>query len=213
MRRIKMKRIILSTVLTSTLVIASNYKYEITPMIGYVDTKQHVDIKDHAVFGVGVSRNLDDSIFSQLELGLLQSGNADYEDSSRDTKITQIFLNGVKDYKMNENIKLYALAGLGYERISDEEFNNESDPFFNYGVGAAYTFANDLSLKFDVRHLLKFDGDKNLLYTFGLAIPFGIKAESPMKIQVMPNTGQWAYLLARMDLFISASHIREKSGG
>lgn len=185
-----MKKIIISSFLASSLLLATEYKYEVTPIVGYVDTKQHVDIEDHAVFGIGVSRNLDKSIFSQLEIGLLQSASADYDkaNSNKDTKITQIFLNGLKDYKMNDSFKLYALAGLGYERISNVQFNNESDPFFNYGVGAAYTFANDLALRLDVRHQLKFDGDKNLLYTLGLAIPFGEKATTKKEDPIIEET-------------------------
>ena len=169
-----MKKILLSSALASTLLIASESKYEIAPMIGYVDTKQHVDLENHGVAGISILRNMDEDFkLDQLELGLLQSGSVDYENSVADTKITQIFLNGIKQYKLNDSFKLYALAGLGYERISNEEFHNESDPLFNYGVGAAYKFANDLSLKLDARHQLKFDGDKNILYTVGLAIPFG----------------------------------------
>jgi len=187
-----MKKILLSSALASTLLMATEYKYEIVPMIGYVDTKQHVDLEDHGVAGIAILRNLDkDCKLDQLELGLLQSGTVDYENSSADTKITQIFLNGIKQYKLNDSFKLYALAGLGYERISNEKFHNESDPLFNYGVGAAYKFSNDLSLKLDARHQLKFDGDKNILYTLGLAIPFGPTAtktvESESAIESIPE--------------------------
>jgi len=167
-----MKKIILASTVASSLLMASS-TYEITPMIGYVDSKQHVDIEDHAVTGIAATRNLDDSMFSGLELGLLQSGDADYDNNSGDTKITQLFFNGIKDYKINDAFKLYALAGLGYEKLSEEKLGNESDPFFNYGVGAGYSFANDMALKLDARHQLKFDGDKNIVYILGLSIPLG----------------------------------------
>jgi len=167
-----MKKIILASVVASALL--GNSTYNVTPMIGYVNTKGHVDIENHAVAGISAARNLsEDSALDSLELGLLQSGDADYENSSEDTKITQLFVNGVKDYKLNDTFKLYALAGLGYERLSNEEMGNESDPFFNYGVGAAVTFVNDFALKLDVRHQLKFDGDKNIVSLLGLSIPFG----------------------------------------
>ncbi|MGB3751252.1 MAG: OmpA family protein [Arcobacteraceae bacterium] len=173
-----MKKIVLSSVLASTLLLSAQSKYEITPMIGYVDTKEKVDLENHGVAGIAVSRDLDKKyVVDQLELGLLQSGNIDYDNSSDDTKITQLFLNGVENYNITDSVKLYALAGLGYEYISNEEYKNDSDPFFNYGVGAAYVFENNFSLRADVRHLLKFDGDKNVLYTVGLGIPFGQKAD------------------------------------
>ena len=175
-----MKKIILASVAASALLAST---YEITPMVGYVNTKDHVDIENHAVVGVSASRVLsDDSKFSALEIGLLQSGDADYDNNAGDTKITQIFYNASKDYKINDSFKVYALAGLGYEHISSEKLGNESDPFFNYGVGAAYTFANDLALKLDVRHQLKFDGDKNIVTLLGLSIPFGPAAKKAVEL-------------------------------
>ena len=175
-----MKKIILASVVASAL-LASNY--EVTPMVGYVSTKDHVDIENHAVAGVSVSRVLgEDSKFSSLEIGLLQSGDADYDNNAGDTKITQVFYNALKDYKLNDSIKVYALAGLGYEWIATQKLGNESDPFFNYGIGAAYTFANDFALKLDVRHQLKFDGDKNIVSLLGLSIPFGTSAKKAVEL-------------------------------
>jgi OOP family OmpA-OmpF porin len=172
-----MKKIILSTLAATSLLIASDYNYEIIPMFGYVDTKKNVDIEDHSVAGVSVARNMDeDCKLDQIEIGLLQSiGYADYENSVADTPISRLFVNGIKEYKLDEKFKVYALAGLGYEHIDNEEFNNESDAFFNYGVGIKYALTQTLSLKVDARHLLKVDGDRNLLYTMGLSIPFGQK--------------------------------------
>jgi len=159
--------------------------YEVTPMVGYVNTKDHVDIENHKVVGISASRVLSDySAFSALEIGLLQSGDADYDNNAGDTKITQIFYNALKDYKLNDSFKVYALAGLGYEHISSEKLGNESDPFFNYGVGAAYTFANDMALKLDVRHQLKFDGDKNVVTLLGLSIPFGNPARKVVEVEL-----------------------------
>jgi OOP family OmpA-OmpF porin len=177
-----MKKIILASVVASAL-LASSSTYEITPMIGYVNTKDHVDIENHAVAGISASRVLsDESVFSALEIGLLQSGNADYDNNNGDTKLTQIFYNAIKDYKLNDSFKVYALAGLGYEHISSEKLGNESDTFFNYGVGAAYTFANNMALKLDVRHQLKFDGDKNIVTLLGLSIPFGTAARKSVEL-------------------------------
>lgn len=179
-----MKKIIVSSVLAASLLVGADYNYEVTPIIGYVDTKDHGNLDNHAVAGISVSRIMgDDCKFDKLELGLLQSGNTDYENSSMDTKLTQIFFNGVKEYKLNDGFKLYALAGLGYEKISDEQFNNDSGTYANYGVGAGYTFSNNLSLKLDARHQFKFDGDRSIVYTLGLGIPFGQKAVKQAEVK------------------------------
>jgi len=126
-----MKKIILASLVASALLAESTY--DITPMIGYVHTKDHVDIENHAVAGIAASKNMDEnSMFNSFELGLLQSEDADYVKSSKDTQITQLYFNGVKDYKFNDSFKLYALSGFGFDRLSSQEFGNESDPFFNY---------------------------------------------------------------------------------
>ena len=180
-----MKKIILSTIALSTLVVASEYKYEVTPTVGYVDTKEHVDLKNHKVAGVSIAINKgDDCKFDQIELGILQTINdADYENSSNDTSITRAFVNGIQEYALNDKFKLYALAGIGYEHINTNLNHNDSNPFFNYGIGAKYKVYKDISLKFDVRHLLKFDGDKNVMYTLGVAIPFGEVVKPMPKVE------------------------------
>jgi OOP family OmpA-OmpF porin len=187
-----MKKITMSIITATSLLIAGDYQYEITPMIGYVQTKEHVDFKNHKVGGVAFSINKgDDCKFDQIEIGLLHSNGADYESNSGSSKINQLFVNGVKEYKIDDKFNLYALAGLGYEYIDNNLNHNDSDPFFNYGIGVKYKIVDNIALKFDVRHLLKFDGDKNLLYTAGLSIPFGkvtkkvIKQSEP-KITIWP---------------------------
>lgn len=172
-----MKKIILSTIAASTLALATDYKYEISPMIGYIDTKDKVDLKNHNAIGLGAYRNMgEDCMFDQLELALFHSNNVDYDNSNEQSDINLFLLNAIKEYKINDTINLYALAGLGYEQIKDSYFQNESDPFFDYGVGIKAALGNDISLKLDARHLLKFDGDRNLLYTLGLVFPIGEKA-------------------------------------
>ncbi len=178
-----MKKTILSIVALTSLLMANEYKYEITPLGAYVDTKEHVDIKNHKVGGIAIGFIGDkDSIFTQTELSLLRTlGNADYENSTEDTSITRVFVNGIKEYKINDKFDLYAIAGFGIERISNELNKNNSDTFFNYGIGAKYKIYEDISLKIGARHLVKFDGDKDVIYTVGLAIPFGKKASKIIK--------------------------------
>ncbi len=172
-----MKKIILSTVAIASLVMANEYKYEVTPMFGYVDTKKSVDIANHKVGGISFSINKDDECkFDQLELGILHTKGAEYDNSTLDTDITRLFINAIKDYKINDKFKLYALVGLGHENIENTITGNSDDQFFNYGVGFKYAINETLSLRVDARHLLKFDGDQNILYTVGLSIPFGKKA-------------------------------------
>lgn len=176
-----MKKILISTALCASMMFAANsdYKYEITPMIGGTFAEGNLNLdQSYANGGLGLGFNLDDSMFDQVELGFLRSlGDVDYENSTRDTGITRVFANLVKDYGLSDSTSLYALAGAGVEIFDDAQFNNDNGLFGNYGVGIKYKISEMMSLKADVRHLISFDGgDNNLLYTVGLAIPFGKKA-------------------------------------
>jgi len=175
-----MKKILISTIAASSILLAANNgTYELTPMVGKVYTKQHVDIKNHTVAGVALGFNQDDNCkFDQIEVGILQSSGADYENSTENTSITQLLVNGIKEFKTYNKLKIFGLVGLGYEKISNEQFNNDSSALFEYGVGAKYRLNDSISIRGDIRHQLKFDGDKNLVYLIGLSIPFGTHTQT-----------------------------------
>lgn len=176
-----MKKILLSTALCASMMFAANseYKYEITPMIGGAYTEGNMDLdRNYANGGLSLGFNLDDSMFDQIELGFLRTlGDVDYDHDGGDTAITRMFTNVIKEYKLTDSTSLYALAGIGIEIFDNEKFGNEDSPFGNYGFGVKYKISEDIALKADLRHLIETDhGDNTLLYTVGLAIPFGKKA-------------------------------------
>jgi len=184
-----MKKIVLSSVLASSLLIGAEYNYEIAPMVGYVDTGSKMDLDNHKMFGLGAYKNMgDDCKLDQLELALLHGNDAEYENSSLESDTNILMANAIKEYKINDTFGLYALAGLGYHQIKDEYFGDDSEGFFDYGVGAKVKLAERLALKLDARHMLRFDGSTNVLYTLGLAIPFGEKAvkAAPVKAEPAP---------------------------
>jgi len=175
-----MKKLLTSLLLFSSLLFAanSNYDYEITPMFGGVNAEGNLDLDDQQLYGISIGKNLEeDSIFDQIELGILNSTSTDYTIGGEDTYITRIFANLINEYEMNETASLYSLVGLGYEAFSNEKYENDNGGFANYGLGLKFKLSESVSLKTDVRHLINFDGDHNLLYTLGLGISFGEKAK------------------------------------
>ena len=173
-----MKKILLSTIACATMMLAANsdYKYEITPMIGGALTEGNLGLdRNYVNGGLALGFNLQDSMIDQVELGFLRStSDVDYSMAGRDTGITRVFTNLVKEYDLNSAISLYALAGVGVEIFDSEEAGNQDSPFGNYGAGIKYKIADQFALKADVRHLIETDhGDNNLLYNIGFAIPFG----------------------------------------
>ena len=186
-----MKKILLSTALCASMMFAANsdYKYELTPMIGGAYTEGNLDLdRNYANGGLSLGFNLDDSMFDQIELGLLRSlEDVDYDNSTKDTGITRVFTNLIKEYPLSDSTSLYGLVGVGLEFFDNELFDNEDGLFGNYGLGIKYKISESIALKADVRHLIETDhGDNNLLYTLGLAIPFGKKAAPMVEKEPLP---------------------------
>lgn len=186
-----MKKILLSTVACATMMLAANndYKYEITPLFGGSVSEHNTDLDDNfANAGLALGFNQTDSFFDQIELGFLRSiEDVDYQNvANRDTGITRVFTNLVKDYSLNDSVSLYTLAGFGVEVFDDEFAGNEDGLFGNYGIGLKLQVFEDVALKTDVRHLIETDhGDNTLLYNVGLAMSFG-KVEKPAPVVEKP---------------------------
>ena len=120
-----MKKIILSTALCASMMFAANseYKYEITPMLGGTFTEGNLNLeRNYANGGLSFGFNLDDSMFDQVELGFLRSlEDVDYKQKAfnlgTNTSVTRVFGNLVKEYGLNDSTSLYALVGLGIEHF------------------------------------------------------------------------------------------------
>lgn len=180
-----MKKIILSTALCASMMFAANseYKYEVTPMLGGTFTEGNLNLeRNYANVGLSFGFNLDDSMFDQFEVGFLRTiDDVKYKDTvfnvGASTYVTRVFGNFIKEYGLNDATSLYALVGVGIEHFDNEFYGNESGLFGNYGFGVKYKISEDVYLKTDLRHVIETDhGDNNLLYTVGIAIPFGKKA-------------------------------------
>ncbi len=172
-----MKKMVLALLVMSSLVLASNYKYEITPTIGGVMPEGNLDLDNQLSYGLRFGINID-SIFDQIEFGYERSDGVDYDNSAASTDISRYFVHVIKSYPLKDKLSLYSLIGLGYESIKNEMFNNDDSGFVDYGLGLKYKVTDNFSLRAEVRHAIKFDhGDNNLFYTVGFAIPFGKKAQ------------------------------------
>jgi len=185
-----MKKIILSTVVCASMMFAANseYKYEITPMIGGAYSEGNLGLeKDYMNGGIALGFNQFDSMIDQVEIAAFRTvEDVDYTNSiNRDTGITRIFVNVIKDYPLTSNMSLYALAGAGVEFFDDAANNNNNEDGLvgNYGGGFKYKIADQFALKLDVRHLIEADsGDNTLLYNLGFSVPFGKVAKAPIVV-------------------------------
>ncbi len=187
-----MKKIILSSVACATLMFAANseYKYEITPMVGGVFSEGDLKLdRNYADVGLAIGFNQKDSFIDQVEVGFLTTPeDVKYKDTI-DVAVTRVFTNLIKEYPLSTNFSLYGLAGAGVELFYKENDLNNDGPFFNYGAGVKYKLAERLSVKFDLRHVVEVGQgfDNNLLYTLGLSVPFGkVTKTAPVAKAVAP---------------------------
>ena len=177
------KTLLISILSISISFAASNpskeYSYEVTPFVSGILTDSKAGLEDDNYFngGISVGKNIDDSFINQIEVTYLRSNRVKYKDSTGNTHLNRIFLNGIKIFPLNEKLSVYALAGLGYQNVTNEAFDNEDSAVLNYGAGLKYDIPYyGISVKGDVRHLLAVKNTQNdLMYTIGLAMPLGKK--------------------------------------
>lgn len=175
-----MKKTLFSLAALASLAFAAPaaYNYEVTPTIGGVLPEGNLDLKQQLTYGLRFGINLDNTIFDQFELGYDRTDNADYKAGRKDsTDINRYYGNLVKEYKMSPETALYALVGVGYEDLSNEQLQNRDSMFAQYGGGVKYWVTDSFALKAEVRHAIKFHGgDNEMFYSLGFTIPFDAKS-------------------------------------
>jgi len=177
-----MRIIGLSLVLAGAL-LATDYSYEISPMIGGVIAEGNANIDNQAAIGLRFQMNDWNFLGFVPEVSYDFSPNTDYSDSG-DTTINRLALNALYEFKdVSETLTPYLLAGIGYEHSSNENHgfldsqNYASSMYGNYGGGIKWKIMDDIAFRAEVKGLLRADdGVDELYYGIGLSIPFGEKA-------------------------------------
>lgn len=175
-----MKNFLFSAMMLASLSFANtaSHEYEVTPTLGGVLPEGNLDISNHLTYGLRVGINLESAIFGQFELGYDRSSGVAYDASLLDTSFNRYYGNFIKEYKMTPESALYALIGIGYEDIKNEQFDTKNSMFAQYGGGVKYWMNENFALKAEVRHAIKVhSSDNNLFYSLGFVIPFDAKAK------------------------------------
>jgi len=172
-----MKKVLLSLATSSVLLLAqSNYKYEVTPVIGANIAQDKLNLEDTLMYGVQVQSNVHKYFGLKPQIALERVENAESTVAGfPDADITRIALNGVYDnFNIDSVLKPYLLGGFGYEEMIGNPFSNNDSIFFNIGAGVKYYFENGMNLNLMVKELFKFDhGDREFSAMAGIGIPFG----------------------------------------
>jgi len=172
-----MKILGMSLILAGAL-LASDYSYEVSPMVGGVKAEGNLDIENQKAYGLRFQMNDLNLMGLVPEISFDHTTSTDYENNLGSTYVNRLAFNGLYDCKdFSEKITPYLLAGIGYEDATDELNGYEDSVYGNYGAGVKWKVLDDIALRAEVKHLLRFDdGGNELYYGIGLSIPFGKKS-------------------------------------
>jgi len=178
-----MKKILLSAALiASTLLTAQDYKYEITPVVGYNIAEGNLNLDNQLLVGAEFQLNTD--TFLVPEFSVLYT-DTDYEDLflNPSTEIFRFAINGVHEFDEIGMFTPLAKVGIGYETIDRHLAENTDSLFVDAGVGMKMPITDALSLKTEAVYMLKHNHDRfdsNLALLAGINYAFG--STTPRKI-------------------------------
>ena len=182
------KLLLIPALMVGTLSMATDYNYEVTPIVAHNISEGNIDIHDQTLVGIEAQYNGLNSILSP-ELSVVY-GNDNYVNSFQSTNIYRIALNGVYEYEKMDFFTPIAKAGVGYETLSTHLFGNEDSPFLDAAVGAKVPLAGNLALKLEAVYMLKNNDnrwDNNLALLAGLNFAFGDKVKSALAVARTPQ--------------------------
>jgi len=185
------KLLIVPALLLSTATFAKEYKYELSPMIGYNIAEGNLGLKDDGYLtgGLEFQFNSPGSKISP-EFSIYYAPSVDY-DAGGDTNVVRGAFNGVYDFEKSGMFKPFVKAGVGLENFSDNAAGNNNGLFFDAGAGAKVAFTKNLALKLEAIYMAKINNahagnaDSNLMTLVGLTYSFGAMAqkEAPVVIE------------------------------
>lgn len=163
-----MKKLVFSSLLAASLLGASDYNYEVTPVVGYLwnSTSEEINLNNggamggvdnHGVFGVEVQmNNLCDLI--KPELSVLYGRDKVAGESSK-TGVLTTMLNGVYEMDMGTSITPFAKAGLGYEWYTNTHSNDFDGLVLDAGLGLKADITKQIALKLEALYLYKMNNN------------------------------------------------------
>lgn len=169
------KLLLIPAILFAGNLIAKEYKYEITPVIGYNIAEGNLNLENQ--FLVGLEAQINTDTFLKPELSILFS-DANYEDLpiNPSTDIWRFAFNGVHDFDAIGAFTPLMKVGIGYETIENNLARNDDSLFIDAGVGVKAAIADNWSLKFEAVYMNK-EFDSNLALLAGVSYSFGEKAQ------------------------------------
>lgn len=191
-----MKKLLLATCVSSVLMAGNAYDYEISPVVGYAFPEHTQNLKDHGFLGLRIGKNLDLGFLSQVELGYdyshkikLRAKDGESLDYNK-LKAHRFYLNGIKEFRLNDLLGVYGLLGAGYQHFTKHPSRVHDGGFGQAGLGMKFYVSDNMSLKLEARDLVDFhNGRNNLMTSLGFGYAFGGSkvASEPVVVEEAPK--------------------------
>ncbi len=181
-----MKRVLLVSLMASTVLFGAQKPYEFGINLGLTSIENDGGIKlKNPTVGMNLQYNPQSSAV-KARVDVEYSSLQDVEDlfKKRDNRrdvdsLLRTSINGLYEFNDDNHHRLlpYILAGAGYERVGHGSKKFDSNPFVQLGGGLKYYMTKNWSTKFELKALQIVGGDKveknEIIANLGLAFPFG----------------------------------------
>ncbi|MFA5216575.1 OmpA family protein [Sulfuricurvum sp.] len=232
-----MKKFAFSALLAATLLGASDFNYEVTPVMGYLwnSTSNQVNsqnggatggVQDHSVYGVELQSNAISDLIKP-ELSILHGRNR-VNGATDATGVWSAMLNGVYEFENSSVFTPFAKAGVGYEMYTNNHTNDYDGLLVDAGLGTKIGLTKNIALKLEGLYMYKMnsnagrDGSNgevhNIAALAGLNIAFGEKvqpaAPAPVAAPVVAEvvTPKPAPVVAKPAPVVAAPQDSDKDG-
>lgn len=163
-----MKKLAFSAVLAATLLGASDFNYEVTPLTGYLwnSTSNEINVnnggatgyvENHPMYGIEFQmNNLFDSI--KPEVSILY-GRENQTPTGKHIGVLTTLYNAVYEFTENSDITPFMKAGLGFETYTSS--TDWQGPVADAGLGLKMDVTKHIALKLEGLYMYKMNADQH----------------------------------------------------
>jgi OmpA-OmpF porin, OOP family len=228
-----MKKLAFSALLATTLLGASDFNYEVTPVVGYLwnSTSNEVNVnnggatagvEDHAVYGVELQSNALSNLIKP-ELSVLYGRNR-VTGAADTTGVWSTMLNGVYEFENSGIFTPFAKAGVGYEMYTNAHTNDYDGLLVDAGLGTKIALTKSMALKLEGLYMYKMnsnagrDGSNgevhNIAALAGLNFAFGEKVQpsAPKEVAAAVAAASVVAVVEKSAPLVAAPQDSDKDG-
>lgn len=176
------KLLLIPALLATTLAMADQKKYEISPMVGYNFSEGNLNVKTNGFYTGGLEVQFNDMDSKIIpEFSFYKTPRVDKKTSGTKT-VTRGAFNGVYTYESSNALIPFTKAGIGIEN---------DGVFFDAGAGFKVPLSENIALKAEAIYMAKLNdttgvgfADSNLMTLVGVTFAFG--GEKPQEVPQTP---------------------------